>query len=415
MPRTKLTVLLCALAGLQLAAQVLTPFEVKDPAAHKLQQKWITQLKDMGTAIEKHQFPYNFYLSRVMDLDEKQQIRADQRSIRFEKFNSQMVLAITGNYYAAYSDSLMDKGKRVQKTFDDVVMPILQAAVPRLASDDGFVAFAIEVSHHVRRRVMGVEAENPENVTFILPRAAAHHLVTAANPEQQQAALLDSQIYVDAEPFSLWVNGNIPSEKNASQTQSKEPVRVASLASPPSSAPEPSVSSALVKGTPMPARLITPETLKTLTRTHADAIARMVSDLDSQAHFVSYAPPAFVAFHEGAYLEVSISTPVAAHPGASRYQLAALAFDEHISHLVRPALAYFPANSSFDGIAFSTALKQADGTSSQAIEFFLPFQALQCFAQYDCTGQQLLDSGIVLINGERAGLNLQAAEAAGAR
>jgi hypothetical protein len=37
--------------------------------------------------------------------------------------------------------------------------------------------------------------------------------------------------------------------------------------------------------------------------------------------------------------------------------------------------------------------------------------AMRCYEQYDCTGQQLLNSGIVLINGERVGLELQVAEA----
>jgi hypothetical protein len=45
-------------------------------------------------------------------------------------------------------------------------------------------------------------------------------------------------------------------------------------------------------------------------------------------------------------------------------------------------------------------------------EFFFPLSALRCYLQYDCTGQQLLDSGYVLINGERVALNLQSAESA---
>ena len=35
---------------------------------------------------------------------------------------------------------------------------------------------------------------------------------------------------------------------------------------------------------------------------------------------------------------------------------------------------------------------------------------MRCFASYDCTGQQLLDSGTVVINGERSALDLQIAE-----
>ena len=51
-----------------------------------------------------------------------------------------------------------------------------------------------------------------------------------------------------------------------------------------------------------------------------------------------------------------------------------------------------------------------DGSQTEAVEFFFPFRMMRCFATYDCTGQQLLDSGTVVINGERAALDLQIAE-----
>ena len=35
---------------------------------------------------------------------------------------------------------------------------------------------------------------------------------------------------------------------------------------------------------------------------------------------------------------------------------------------------------------------------------------MRCFASYNCTGPQLLDSGTIVINGERAALDLQIAE-----
>ena len=35
---------------------------------------------------------------------------------------------------------------------------------------------------------------------------------------------------------------------------------------------------------------------------------------------------------------------------------------------------------------------------------------MKCYVQYDCTGQQLINSGYVLINGERVTLDLQKAE-----
>jgi len=36
---------------------------------------------------------------------------------------------------------------------------------------------------------------------------------------------------------------------------------------------------------------------------------------------------------------------------------------------------------------------------------------LRCYESYDCTGQQLINSSFVLINGERVSLDLQSAEA----
>jgi hypothetical protein len=44
------------------------------------------------------------------------------------------------------------------------------------------------------------------------------------------------------------------------------------------------------------------------------------------------------------------------------------------------------------------------------VEFFFLFAALRCYEKYDCTGQQLVDTGAVLINGERVALDLQVAE-----
>ena len=46
-----------------------------------------------------------------------------------------------------------------------------------------------------------------------------------------------------------------------------------------------------------------------------------------------------------------------------------------------------------------------------SVEFVVPFQALVCYEKYDCTGQELINRSIVLINGERVALDLQRAEA----
>ena len=121
-----------------------------------------------------------------------------------------------------------------------------------------------------------------------------------------------------------------------------------------------------------------------------------------------------MAFRQGIYLELSLNTALPESAAGSRYKLAAMAFDDHVAHLIRPTLAYFKEDPKFDGISFSTTVHLAGklpaARKSEAVEFFFPFTALRCYERYDCTGQQLIDTGTVLIDGERVALDLQIAE-----
>src|SRR5205823_5281734 len=81
---------------------------------------------------------------------------------------------------------------------------------------------------------------------------------------------------------------------------------------------------------------------------HENVVQRLSADLKEQAHFVDYAPPSFIAFHDGAYLQLSMNTELEQPAGSSRYRVAALAFDNHIAHLLRPAAKYFHDNPQFE-------------------------------------------------------------------
>lgn len=388
---------------------MVSPLEIADPELRALQQRYTGTLQAVATQMETIKFPYPFYFSRVLDVNEAKQRQLDQRSIRFAKFENQTVLEITGNYYASYATPPMDGNARARKTFLDVMLPLLKAAVPQFPADQDFQGFALEISHHIRGTVSGIKAENPENVVLVLPRAAAKKLVNATDVEAQQAALLDGRAYLNGEPMMLWLSDDpVPADWNKHAKEKRVPAPEALTQ--PAPAAEASVSQALIKPPAMPVRLITPSTLKTLEASHREVVARILRDLTSQANFVAYAPPLFIGFHEGAYLQLSMTTTLDQKQPVSRYAAAALAFDEHVSHLVRPVLAYFQQDSSFDGVNFSTTVKGSAVEKSMSVEFLLPFSAMRCYAQYDCSGQQLLNSGIVLINGERAGLDLQASE-----
>ncbi len=182
-------------------AQVLSPAEIADPAIRGLQQSHLEELHAITAALSSHHFPYAFYFSRRLDLSEHEQERSDQRSIQFDRFQGQMVLKITGNYFAAYSAERMTNEERARQTYRDVMLPILQAAAPALARAQIPDAFALEISHHVVRKVLGVETETAENVVLILPKASAQLLMEARDEAGRAAAVLQGAAYLNGAPY----------------------------------------------------------------------------------------------------------------------------------------------------------------------------------------------------------------------
>jgi len=408
-------------------AQIVAPPEIKDPELRSLQQQYMDDLRLVAQDILANHFDYPFYLSRKLDLDESQQQRADQRSIRFDRYNGQTVLAITGNYYAAYSADKVNSDQRARSTFLNVVTPILKAAVPRFQNNHHVQGYAVEISHHILGKVMGVAMERPENLMVFLPQSGAIRLLGAKDDATQQAALLQGQVFLNAEPITIWLKGEGPQlaagglPNDASTDPQAGPAQVGAEIVrgsnggqlPGTTSTPPSFSKP--KDVPaLPPRDTSPQALSALQTSNEPLIGQLVKELDPQAHFVTYAAPKFVAFRQGIYLELSMNTSLPESAGGSRYKLAAMAFDDHLAHLIRPLLAYFKDEQKFDGISFSTSVhltgKSAAASISQAVEFFFPFTALRCYDKYDCTGQQLIDAGTVLINGERVALDLQIAE-----
>ena len=422
------------LAGRVASAQVVPAVEIRDPELRTLQQNSMSQLKQVGQNIAAHHFNYPFYFSRKLDVDEHQQQRMDQHSIRFERFDGATVLAISGNYYGAYSAVKFNEEMRARETFLNVVVPIFKAAVPVFQSDSRVQGYAVEVSHHVFGRTMGMPIERAENLMVYLPQSAAVKLVKAQTKLQQQVAMLESEVFLNAKPLDILLTDeelpvaneiNDPRQETSAATTSPtireisvdgnskvQPIPATTPVEPdpkPVAAPPPA---------PIPARDISPEALAALSSSIAGVSNQLLKELEPQAHFIAYAPPAMIAFRHQVYLELSVSTTLSEPLGTSRYKLAALAFDNHISPLIRRVLTHFPGDQPFDGISFSTTVHGSGKAGTQrlaplSVEFFFPLTHLRCYESYDCTGQQLIDAGTVLINGERVTLDLQLAEGMG--
>jgi hypothetical protein len=410
------------LFSMSCVAQVLPVAKISDPAARVLQQQYSAQLQQLASAASSLRFPYPFYFSHALDIDEAKQKLLPKGSIHFDNLNGQTVLAITGNYYISYSAEMVTGNQRARKTYEDVVLPLLKVAVAKMDRNVPFEGYAFEIAHHVRGQVLKVAAEGPENLMIMFPRTVAERLVQGKDVESQQAALLDSEVYLNGEPLSLWLTEDQAPEivkdrylarhdKNAATKKklAEEPVEPGTL-----------VNSRLLPEsellTKIRERRNTPHEVSTLQleklQTRYDATVRkLTDDLKSQAHFVDYAPPAFIAFRDGAYLQLSMNTDLDQPSGSSQYRAAALAFDTHISHILRATSKYFHDNPQFDGVDFSTTVHQPGQGSSWSVEYVVTLTALVCYERYECTGQELINRSVVLINGERVALDLQKAEA----
>src|SRR6202051_3239755 len=207
--KTKLLALILVVVGCGASAQVLTPVEIKDPDLRSLQQQCINDLKVVGQDIQALPLKYHFYLNRKLDLDESQQQNADQSSIRFDRYDGKTVLAVTGNYYAAYPEKIA-ADQRARSTFLNVVMPILRSEVPRFQTNHLVQGYALEISHHVLGNVMGVMVERPENLMVFLPQSGALQLLGSKDENVQQAGLMQGRIFLNAQPINIWLNGEGP-------------------------------------------------------------------------------------------------------------------------------------------------------------------------------------------------------------
>ena len=103
-------------------SQVVAPVEIKDPILRELQNKYLEDLKAVGKEVVAIKTDFPFYLSRKLDVPQPKQGSTDS-SIRFDSFQGKTVLAVTGNYYSSYQES-MSPERRAHDTYLAVVLPI---------------------------------------------------------------------------------------------------------------------------------------------------------------------------------------------------------------------------------------------------------------------------------------------------
>src|SRR5208283_2568636 len=184
----------------RISAQV-NPNEILNPDLKALEKEYFPQLKSLNQAIAKMHFPFPFFLSRYVGIEPSKQAETDSRGLEFVKLRDRTVLKITGNYEAAYSATQFTRNERAARTFQDVLLPILQTVTQSIPPDIACDAIGFEVSYHTRSAEKSYDYEGKELFVVVVDRADAFVLAQATNDTERQDILNKSLIFLGGQEF----------------------------------------------------------------------------------------------------------------------------------------------------------------------------------------------------------------------
>jgi hypothetical protein len=429
---------LCAQSS---SAQV-SPSEILNPDLKALEQSYFQQLKTLNQSIAKTKFPFPFYLSRFVGLDPAQQAEADSRGLEFVRFRERVILKVTGNYNAAYDTGRLTQNERAASTFRMVVLPVLEQVTAALSQDLACDGIGFEISHHTRTRNRSYDYEGKEVLVVVLDRDDAWALSQVSTDLERQEIVNRSKVYVSgaevglslterdplnvqALPRSLPAKPDATSTARSSTTAGRSSLLRSNLSLPPASqivsSPVDSVSPSANPPLSSPKAADPQPSIPPPTQAEADhlsekyqsQLAALAKEGATKYHFLDYAPPTFMVFHDQLALQMTLRNSIQfGSVKGSIYKRAAQSFDLFLAPQLRDLSDLVSPDMEFQLFDFSVLNKLSLGAkgTSEAIEFICPRIALKQFVNANITNQQLLDQSIILVNGVRIALNLQLVE-----
>ncbi|HXU22123.1 MAG TPA: hypothetical protein VN788_16185 [Verrucomicrobiae bacterium] len=423
-------------------AQV-SPAEILNPRLKAAETKYLPQLESLHQAITATKFPFSFALARYVQSEPSKQSSFDSRGIEFVYFQNRVVLKISGIYKAAYNADQLTQNQRASRIFRDVIAPILWLVAKQIPRDVDCDAIGFEIVYDAHTSSKNYDYEGKEILAAVLDRADAFALVSA--PEREQQDILNrSRIYVNGKDFGLALDQLDPFDVEALArsipartvvpSSSAAGAISSSVTNPPAASPAPAAAVAVKMPRATPASVTAPPTVfqpiaaspsVTASRpgsTQADAerlqsqfqsrLDELVKTNGAEFHFVDYAQPSLVVYHNRIVLQFTLRDPTQFQSSStSIYKRAAQSFDLFLAPRLKALMQKLPSSDELEAIDFSV-LHHLGGEkeSSEAAEFICPVKALRSFTADEITSQELINQSIVLVNGVRITLNLQAVE-----
>jgi len=434
--RTLLFLLTAAfvLASAANASAQVNPNEILNPDLKALEKEYFPQLKSLNQTIAKMRFPFPFYLSRYAGIEPSKQAETDSRGLEFVKFRDRTVLKITGNYEAAYSGTKFTRNERAARTFQDVLLPILQTVTQGIPPDVACDAIGFEVSYHIRAAEKSYDYEGKELLVVVVDRADAFVLAQSTNDTERQDILNKSLIFLGGQEFGLSLlekdpyaadalPHSKPSKSNSSSTVNSSttlnrlnrpipntmPLAVAETA------PESSISAGAKPDLSQTKPVATQGDVDRLQAKYQAQLETLSKEGQARFQFVDYDPPAFVIIGKQLALQMTLRNTLRFDTEKSSiYKRAARSFDLFLAPKLKDILDKVPDDSAVELYDFSVVnpltTEFSSREHSEAIEFIVPANLARQFVNNDITNQALIDKSQVLVNGVRIALNLQLVE-----
>jgi hypothetical protein len=422
------------------ASAQVSPAEILNPRLRAAEAKYMSQLQSLHSSIEKTKFPFAFALARYVNGNINSQAGFDSRGIEFVLFQDRILLKISGVYSAAYNSAQLTANQRADRTFREAVLPVLRLVGQELPADVACDDIGFEIAYYTRGAGRNFDFEGKENVAIVLSRADAFALPGAA-PDQQQEIINRSRIYLNGKDFGLALGETDPlnvealdrvvpadrparpatiiaadsgsrpagSDSNRVLLSSRTPDRGLAVDEAPPAATAP-IHPAAIPVAPKPSP--TPADAERLQSQYQTQLDSLVKTDGAKLHLVDYAPPSFAIYHDQIVLQFTLRNPTLFDKtSGSIYKRAAQSFDLFLAPQLKLLLQKLPTDAALDDLDFSILNRVgSEKDSSEAVEFICPLKSVRSFTDDAMTTQDLISHSIVLVNGVRISLNLQAVE-----
>lgn len=401
---------LLVFTGIPPAAAQVAPAEMKDFQLKALEQTHLSKLVELNQSISRMEFPFKLSLNRNVGLDPKDLATADPRGLEFVLFNGHKILKFTANYFAAFNPDTLTANQRAGRVLNEVVLPMLKLLPGYFNDTDSFDGFGFEIGYHILKHNPSYAFEGKEILVLVFDRLDGMQYSSVTDDGTRQKILNRSEIYLNGEPLGLAL-------------KSSSPIQIEALVHRPAKKnPRSNTRNESTQADVTPVAQTSPAKSSISPKEAVDALRiKYQAELESlgregaaKFHFVEYSPPAFVLIRDQVALQATLRNPEPFDKDStSIYKRAARSFDLFLAPRLNWIVSKIPQSPDLGTLDISVVndLTSAKADkSSEAVEFIFPIRIARQFTASEITNQNLIDAGVVLVNGVRISLNLAQVE-----